>query len=101
MADFDDFDDVNDVDVTDFEDGNAGVTNINEDDITHLTKPLIDDDALAVSEEDIKNLEDKASEINRNEAEQSQISFGRKMCPTRHGCQGATDCDYSYGSYPG
>lgn len=30
------------------------------------------------------------------------ISFGgsgRKMCPSRHGCQGATDCDYCYGDY--
>ena len=30
------------------------------------------------------------------------ISFGgsgRKMCPSSHGCQGATDCDYCYGDY--
>ena len=101
MADFDDFDDVNDVDVTEFEDGSAGVTTINEDVSTHLTEPHIDDDALVVSEEDVNNLEDKASGIDRNEADKSQIPFGRKMCPTRGGCQGATDCNYSYGSYPG
>ena len=26
-------------------------------------------------------------------------AYGRKICPTRHGCQGATDCNYNYGSY--
>jgi len=25
---------------------------------------------------------------------------GRKVCPTRHGCTGATNCDNSYGDYP-
>lgn len=29
------------------------------------------------------------------------VAYGRKMYPTRHGYQGATDCNYSYGSYPG
>lgn len=24
---------------------------------------------------------------------------GYKVCPTRHGCSGATNCDYSYGNY--
>ena len=25
----------------------------------------------------------------------------RKLCATRHGCQGATSCDYAYADYPG
>lgn len=98
MADLDDFDSIDEVDVTEFDDGG---TTVNEDVKTHLIEHSVDDDALAVSEEDINNLEEKASGIDRNDADKRQISFCRKMCPTRHGCQGATDCDYSYGGYPG
>ncbi len=56
---------------------------------------------FTVSDDDLNLLEDRASEIDRSDVDKSQISFGRIMCPTRGGCQGATDCDYSYGSYPG
>lgn len=31
----------------------------------------------------------------------TEIPFGKKMCPTRHGCTGATNCNYEYASYPG
>lgn len=62
---------------------------------------MLEDDGLSISDDDLNSLEDRASEIDRSEVNESQISFGRKMCPTRGGCQGATDCDYSYGSYPG
>lgn len=44
-------------------------------------------------------LQDNSSDI-ENEHD-GNISFGRKMCPSRHGCQGATDCDYCLGDYPG
>ena len=27
-------------------------------------------------------------------------TFGNKICPTRHGCTGASSCDSSYGNYP-
>lgn len=57
-------------------------------------------DNLDVSNDDIEDLQNRAEGIERNE-HKGEISFGRKMCPTRHGCQGATDCDYSYGGYPG
>lgn len=30
-----------------------------------------------------------------------EILLGKKMCPTRHGCTGATNCNYDYASYPG
>ena len=58
------------------------------------------DDHLSVSEEDLSSLEEKSDGLERSESS-SQITFGRKMCPSRHGCQGATDCDYAYGGYPG
>lgn len=55
---------------------------------------------LSVSISDINVLIERAKGIER--AHPVTISaYGRKMCPTRHGCQGATDCNYSYGSYPG
>ena len=55
---------------------------------------------LCVSKTDINVLIERAKGIERA---QSVITsaYGRKMCPTRYGCQGATDCNYSYGSYPG
>ena len=56
-------------------------------------------DHLEVSNEDIETLQERVEGIERSE-HKGEISFGKKMCPTRHGCQGATDCDYSYGSYP-
>lgn len=48
-------------------------------------------------EEDVENLQKRAKGIERSE-HSHQISFGSKWCPTRHGCQGATDCDYCMGS---
>lgn len=56
--------------------------------------------SLQVSEEEIRNLEARVEGMERS-AHSPMPSYGRKMCPTRHGCQGATDCDYAYGSYPG
>lgn len=57
-------------------------------------------DQLEVSNEDIETLQERVEGIGREE-HKGEISFGKKMCPTRHGCQGATDCDYCGGDYPG
>lgn len=58
-----------------------GISDIDIDET--LSKPIS-------SEEETKKYEDSKEET----------MLGRKCCPTRHGCQGATDCDYAYGSYP-
>lgn len=55
---------------------------------------------LSVSMKDITDLRERATGIKRADTN-VVTSLGRKMCPTRHGCQGATNCDYSYGNYPG
>ncbi len=55
---------------------------------------------LAVSDEELNNLADRAEGLERAEHKDEPRFGSRKCCPTRHGCQGATDCDYSYGSYP-
>lgn len=47
------------------------------------------------------DLSDNNSNTQESYEHNGNISFGRKMCPSRHGCQGATDCDYCLGDYPG
>lgn len=54
---------------------------------------------LDVSEKKIEDLTDKANGIERD-GDHDKVHEYRKVCPTRHGCQGATDCNYSYGDYP-
>jgi len=53
-----------------------------------------------VSKADINVLIERAKGIERAKTV-TALAYGRKLCPTRHGCQGATNCDYSYGAYPG
>lgn len=55
---------------------------------------------LCVSKADINVLIERAKGIERAKTV-TALAYGRKLCPTRHGCQGATNCDYSYGAYPG
>ena len=101
MVDFNNYDDpIEDLDEQDVDDSNdtsSDVSTYYDDD--YIGQP--DDAPLEIPEDDLDSLEEDASDIDRSEADRSKISFGRKMCPTRGGCQGATDCDYSYGSYPG
>jgi len=102
MADFDDYEDpINELDAPESDEDNGSDTSIVANEDESMINHSFDDDGLTVSEDDLNSLEDKASQIERSDSDKSQISFGRKMCPTRHGCQGATDCDYSYGGYPG
>lgn len=54
---------------------------------------------LYVSPNEIDQLEKKAAGIKRA-SQNSEPPLGRKLCATRHGCQGATDCNYSYANYP-
>lgn len=62
-----------------------------------------DTDNIEILQKDIDSLHEKALGIERedNNQDKQDISFGRRLCNSRGGCQGATDCDYSYGSYPG
>ena len=64
-----------------------------------FASPIPEIDDLNVSDAKLEALEERTQDIERG-THKKEISFGRKCCPTRHGCQGATDCDYSYGSYP-
>lgn len=51
-------------------------------------------------DQDVDDLEENASGIERS-SNGHEVSFGKKMCPTRHGCTGATNCNYSMSDYPG
>lgn len=57
------------------------------------------DPGLDVTEKKIEDLTEKANGIERD-GDHDKVHEYRKVCPTRHGCQGATDCNYSYGDYP-
>lgn len=55
-------------------------------------------------ESDLSDWESKTADMEHSENEYNPAFFGRrgsKMCPTRHGCKGATYCDYAGADYPG
>lgn len=57
--------------------------------------------SLDISQNDMDSLNERAEGIDRDDSDNDEIKgYSRKVCPTRHGCSGATSCDYSYGSYP-
>ena len=63
-----------------------------------------DNNILSVSEEAINDLLARASGVERPEGGFAShiVSFaGAKICATRHGCKGATNCDYAYGAPAG
>lgn len=58
-----------------------------------------------ISDDDLENLEEKQvaeeGKVEDDADHGPQVSFlGRKACPTRHGCSGATNCDYCGSDYP-
>lgn len=58
------------------------------------------EDPNSISESELNRLNKKADRVERHDS-QNEIKEFKMMCPTRHGCQGATNCDYSLGNYPG
>lgn len=73
-----------------------GSTEASFDDLEKIKQEL--DDELSVSSHDIDYLKEKAKGIERADTG-DEISFkGTKICATRHGCSGATNCDYELGS---
>lgn len=49
---------------------------------------------LTIRQDELKGLESMEYGTRRTVAHR-----GYKVCATRHGCSGATNCDYSYGNY--
>ena len=55
------------------------------------------DSGLDISDSDMASLNDMASGTERG-PHGNEISFGSRICPTRHGCTGIASCDYAYGA---
>ena len=51
--------------------------------------------SIIISPEELENLSHRKYTLSDN----AQRVFNYKCCPTRHGCSGATNCDYAYGDY--
>ena len=56
--------------------------------------------ALDMSEGDVDALHERVDGLKREEQDDDRIKGYSKVCPTRHGCSGASSCDCSYGDYP-
>ncbi len=94
-----DDDDLDDDDLDDDLDGDGDLDDIIDDHDFDST-----DDELAVSEKAINDMLAKATGVERPEGGFSShiVSFaGARICATRHGCKGATNCDYAYGAPDG
>lgn len=66
--------------------------------------PDIPSDGEMDFESDLSDLELETADMEHSENEYNPAFFGHmgsKMCPTRHGCKGATYCDYAGANYPG
>lgn len=61
------------------------------------TSPTMD--SLDIQKEELEMLQSKVEGIERSE-HIGEPSFCGKVCPTSHGCSGATSCDACYGNYP-
>lgn len=68
---------------------NVGFASINSDAST--------DDNLNTSSNDVYHLKERAADVERKDEIDNTIK-GIKICATRHGCTGATNCDYSLGA---
>lgn len=65
----------------------------------NITDPFISTEGLVIKHK-IDELIGKVVGIERQDMN-VEIYCGTKMCPTRHGCTGATNCNYDLASYPG
>lgn len=53
---------------------------------------------LRISATQINDLKNRAFGLERADSTQDAYLASYKFCPTRHGCSGATNCDYEYGA---
>lgn len=53
---------------------------------------------LYISDVQINDLKNRAIGLERSDRTQDACLASYKYCPTRHGCSGATNCDYDYGA---
>lgn len=58
-----------------------------------------DEESVFNIDKDLEELEERVNGLDRDKTIVNN-SAKSKLCATRHGCQGATNCDYEYASYP-
>ena len=51
--------------------------------------------SICISDFQINDLKDRAIGLERADRTRDAYLASVKICPTRHGCTGATNCDYS------
>lgn len=51
--------------------------------------------SINISDSQINDLKNRALGLERADRTQDAYLASYKICPTRHGCSGATNCDYS------
>lgn len=56
---------------------------------------------LAILWQELEDLRKRSKDIIYDEGDCEDTMICRKLCATRHGCTGATNCNYDYASYPG
>lgn len=87
--------------VSDMLNGGISTTSVSDSELASLqSTESITDDHLSVPDSDVSSLQEQANGIERTK-NRHDLPFLGKMCPTRHGCTGATNCNYDYVSYPG
>lgn len=57
------------------------------------------DTNLSLNQQDIDILGDKTEDIERADFDGGDFDCSYKLCATRHGCSGATNCNACYGDY--
>ena len=85
---------VNGVGYYDKDDSSILMSGVENELLTPVEAPELD-----VPESDMEALRDKAAGLER-ESSGNEIAFKKKVCPTRHGCSGATYCDSCGSDYP-
>lgn len=62
----------------------------------------VDDEMLDVTDEELGDIDEKINDVDSDASDTTEsepVFKGRRNCATRHGCKGATNCDYSMASY--
>lgn len=54
--------------------------------------------SICIGDSQFNDLKNRALGLERADRTQDAYLASYKFCPTRHGCSGATNCDYEYGA---
>lgn len=80
---------------------NESAAYINASDVSISNTPefIEYDSSLELAQHDINFLEEKYEDVERADFNGEDLECSYKLCATRHGCSGATNCNACYGDY--